>query len=108
MTNLQNLKVEIVFALLGKQTILQLEVPVGSSIEEVVNQSRIKEMYTSESLGSCPVGIWGEVKERSTLVGDGDRIELYRLLASDPKDKRRNLALLGKSMSQRNTLINLD
>ena len=108
MTKLQNLKVEVVFALTGEQTIIQLEVPIGSSIEGVINKSGIKEIYRSEVLEKCPVGIWGEAKERSTLIESGDRIELYRHLNCDPKDKRRELALLGKSLSQKNTLIDLD
>jgi putative ubiquitin-RnfH superfamily antitoxin RatB of RatAB toxin-antitoxin module len=35
------------------------------------------------------VGIYGEACGRERLVEDGDRIELYRPLAVDPKDSRR-------------------
>lgn len=108
MTKVQNYKAEVVFALEGEQTILLLEVPIGSRIEDVINKSGIKDIYPSETLDSCAVGIWGEVRERNTVIEDGDRIELYRLLHSDPKDKRRSLALLGKSMSQKGVLIDLD
>jgi hypothetical protein len=108
MTKVQNYKAEVVFALKGEQIILPLEVPIGSRIEDVINKSGIKDIYPSEPLNSCSVGIWGKVRERNTVIEDGDRIELYRLLHSDPKDRRRSLALLGKSMSQERVLIDLD
>jgi hypothetical protein len=108
MTKVQNYKAEVVFALKGEQIILPLEVPIGSRIEDVINKSGIKDRYPSEPLNSCAVGVWGKVRERNTVIEDGDRIELYRLLHSDPKDRRRSLALLGKSMSQKRVLIDLD
>ena len=108
MTKVQNYKAEVVFALKGEQIILPLEVPIGSRIEDVINKSGIKDIYPSEPLNSCAVGIWGKVRERNTVIEDGDRIELYRLLHSDPKDRRRSLALSGKSMSQKRALIDLD
>jgi len=108
MTKVKNYKAEVVFALKGEQIILPLEVPIGSRIEDVINKSGIKDIYPSEPLNSCSVGIWGKVRERNTVIEDGDRIELYRLLHSDPKDRRRSLALLGKSMSQKRALIDLD
>ena len=108
MTKVQNYKAEVVFTLKGEQIILPLEVPIGSRIEDVINKSGIKDIYPSEPLNSCAVGIWGKVRERNTVIEDGDRIELYRLLHSDPKDRRRSLALLGKSMSQKRALIDLD
>ncbi len=38
------------------------------------------------------VGIWGQVRPRSTILADGDRIELYRPLALDPRQRRRQRA----------------
>ena len=38
---------------------------------------------------SAPVGIYGEPCERSAEPREGDRIELYRPLISDPRDRRR-------------------
>jgi uncharacterized protein len=37
-------------------------------------------------------GIWGVRCERDTVPRDGDRIELYRPLAADPRDRRRQRA----------------
>jgi uncharacterized protein len=35
------------------------------------------------------VGIWGRICERSTLLRDHDRVEVYRPLLLDPKTARR-------------------
>jgi len=38
------------------------------------------------------VGIWGRLKARSAIPADGDRIELYRALSLDPRQRRRQRA----------------
>jgi uncharacterized protein len=38
---------------------------------------------------SAPVGIFGEARQRGDTFADGDRIELYRPLAHDPRERRR-------------------
>jgi uncharacterized protein len=37
----------------------------------------------------APVGIFGELRERQDVPADGDRIEIYRPLRSDPRQRRR-------------------
>jgi putative ubiquitin-RnfH superfamily antitoxin RatB of RatAB toxin-antitoxin module len=41
---------------------------------------------------SGTVGIWGQLKTRATVPVDGDRIELYRPLRVDPRQRRRERA----------------
>lgn len=38
---------------------------------------------------TAPVGIFGESRDRRDVPGDGDRIEIYRPLRSDPRQRRR-------------------
>ena len=38
---------------------------------------------------TAPVGIFGEPRERQDVPADGDRIEIYRPLRSDPRQRRR-------------------
>ena len=38
---------------------------------------------------SAPVGIYGKLRERHDIPQDGDRIEIYRPLHSDPRERRR-------------------
>jgi len=41
---------------------------------------------------SAPVGIFGELRSRADVPQDGDRIELYRPLRQDPRERRRERA----------------
>jgi len=38
---------------------------------------------------TAPVGIFGELRHRLDVPSDGDRIEIYRPLRSDPRERRR-------------------
>ena len=38
---------------------------------------------------AAAVGVWGVRCERSAVPRDGDRIEVYRPLSADPRDRRR-------------------
>ncbi|MGB8692158.1 MAG: RnfH family protein [Steroidobacteraceae bacterium] len=38
------------------------------------------------------VGIWGQCQARTAIPADGDRIELYRPLSADPRQRRRQRA----------------
>jgi uncharacterized protein len=38
---------------------------------------------------TAPVGVFGELRDRADRPMDGDRIELYRPLRSDPRERRR-------------------
>ncbi len=38
---------------------------------------------------TAPVGIFGEIRNRTDRPEDGDRIEIYRPLHSDPRERRR-------------------
>ncbi len=38
---------------------------------------------------TAPVGIFGEPRQRTDGYADGDRIELYRPLRRDPRERRR-------------------
>ncbi|MGH8211445.1 MAG: RnfH family protein [Steroidobacteraceae bacterium] len=39
---------------------------------------------------TAPVGIFGEPCDRQTVPVDGDRVEIYRPLRSDPRERRRD------------------
>jgi putative ubiquitin-RnfH superfamily antitoxin RatB of RatAB toxin-antitoxin module len=38
---------------------------------------------------TAPVGLFGELRARTEVFADGDRIELYRELPCDPRERRR-------------------
>ncbi|BDX06028.1 RnfH family protein [Planctobacterium marinum] len=85
-------KVEVVFALPEKQTLLDLMVVEGSTVESVIKQSGMLERYPEIDLTKNAVGIWNRTCKLQDETRDGDRIEIYRPLIADPKEARRRRA----------------
>jgi uncharacterized protein len=80
----------VVYALPQRQYRWALELPATARISDALAAARALESTTSViPWDSAPVGIFGEPRQRSDDFADGDRIELYRPLASDPRARRR-------------------
>jgi len=88
----KKIKVEIVYASESKQHLDQLEVNVGSTIEQVIDISGILFLFPKIDLLKQKVGIFGDIKDLNQVVSEGDRIEIYRPLKVDPKDARKRRA----------------
>ena len=99
MSNQNNIKVEVVFALKDKQELITISLSNFSTVVDAIKKSKIQEKYPDFDFDSCAVGIWSQVEQLTSILKDGDRVEIYRDLEDDPKEKRRRLALSGKSMS---------
>lgn len=85
------LKIEIIYHQADKS--LQrffVEAPMQSQIGELLAQSGIYETYPETR--SLPYGIFGKKVEADYVLKAGDRVEIYRPLTNDPKDKRRKRA----------------
>ena len=79
-------QVEVVYALAQREECVRVRVPEGATVREVLEESGLL------PLARGAVGIFGRVVEPDTRVADGDRIEIYRPLAADPKEARRRRA----------------
>jgi putative ubiquitin-RnfH superfamily antitoxin RatB of RatAB toxin-antitoxin module len=90
--------VEVVFATPERQELIKIQVPAESSVREAVVISGMASLFPEHDLEKCRMGIWGIEVHDDRCVGQGDRIELYRALAIDPRDARRLLAAEGRSM----------
>lgn len=89
--------VDVVYALAEQQTLLSVTVPAGSSIEFVIHASGILTLYPEIDLTFNKVGIFSKfVTSLAQPVQDGDRVEIYRPLASDPTEARRLRAVKRK------------
>ncbi len=80
--------VELIYALLDKQTINTIKVKEGSSINDVIDQSGILIEYPEIDLSINKVGIYNQIKKLDELVKNGDRVEIYRPLIANPKEER--------------------
>lgn len=72
-----------------RQLVLDVEVSADATVGAVIEAARAVAADATVAWDSAAVGIFGEVCARTVVPRDGDRIELYRPLAIDPKAARR-------------------
>lgn len=82
------LTVQVCYALPECQTLLDVAVPAGATIEAAIRQSGILQQHPDIDLEHQRVGIFGKLKSLDTEVRAHDRIEIYRPLKADPKVAR--------------------
>lgn len=71
---------------------LTLELQAGATVIEALDVAQIH--ATHPETKTMPVGIYGKQVALNTVLKEGDRIEIYRPLSLDPKEKRRQKARL--------------
>ncbi len=86
------MKVEVVYALPDKQSLLSLDVSPGTTVEQAICQSGILSMYPEINLAVNKVGIFSKPSTLNTELREFDRVEIYRPLIADPKEVRRRKA----------------
>jgi len=86
------ISVEIVYATAERQELIAIQVEEGTTVAGAIALSSIARFFPDDNLQRCPVGIWGRLVEKSLVLQDGDRIELYRALQKDPREARRERA----------------
>jgi uncharacterized protein len=82
----------VAFALPGRQYLWNVELPAGARIAEALAAARSQApaaLAAQVPWDSAAVGIFGELRSRSDSCADGDRIEIYRPLGGDPRQRRR-------------------
>ena len=92
------IEVEVVFAVADRQRLVRVDLPSGASVDDAIEKSAMAGHFPAENLDTLEVGIWGRVVSRDRVLCDGDRVEIYRPLALDPRDARRQLAAMGRTM----------
>ena len=83
------MQVEIVFALPERQVLQTLELPIGSTVADAIQRSALAQEFPEVDIDQLQAGVWGKLVERSRVLLDGDRVELYRPLVIDPREARR-------------------
>lgn len=85
----ERIAVEVAWAGPGQQWVVALEVPVGTSLRGALERARIDERLAAAELAAASYGIFGVLRDLDTPLAAGDRVEIYRPLADDPKLIRR-------------------
>lgn len=86
------LHVQVCYALPNRQTLCDLSIPTGATIQIAILRSGLLQIFPEIDLTTCRVGIHGKLKPLDAALRDGDRIEIYRPLIADPKESRRKRA----------------
>ena len=80
----------VVYALRAAQLQWSLTLPAEARIADALAAARaLAGAPVAVPWDEAPVGIFGELRARAELFADGDRIELYRPLRRDPRERRR-------------------
>jgi len=94
------IKIEVLYALPFQQTLLTVDVPAGTTVEDAITISGILEKYPAIDLSVNKVGIFSKLSKLDVVLRDRDRVEIYRSLIADPKEVRRKRAEEGKVMKK--------
>jgi uncharacterized protein len=94
------IRVAVVYAERDRQTLIELEVPAGTTAAEAVARAALRQAHPGIPADAA-IGIHGRLVKPDVVLAAGDRVELYRPLPADPKDTRRRLAREGRTMGAR-------
>lgn len=83
------MQVEVVYARPEQQTLLTVSVPEAATVAEAVRRSGILEAHPEIAWPDVEVGIFGARVSAGQGLRNGDRVEIYRPLVVDPKQRRR-------------------
>jgi hypothetical protein len=75
-------RVEVIYALPSEQRVVTVELEEGATAADAVAASGLKVDFSG-------IGMHGKRVAPETRLADGDRVELLRALAVDPKEARR-------------------
>jgi uncharacterized protein len=95
-----NKRCVVAYATREHQYLWTVDLPTQATVGEAISTARGFAADTRTTRGTreeieqipwdtAPVGIFGELCDRQTVPADGDRIEIYRPLQSDPRERRR-------------------
>lgn len=100
MENVDDIPVEVSYALPEEQIIVKLQVQRGTTLVEAVKRSGILQRFPEIDLQKNKVGIFGKINKQDYVLREGDRVEIYRPLIADPKEIRKQRAAEGKRMKK--------
>lgn len=100
---MHKIDVSIVYATRERQWLFETTVARGTSALELFEMSGFAEQVPDLQIANpqeLDFGVYADKIEPDYLLEQGDRVEIYRPLLADPKEVRRQLALVGKTMGK--------
>ena len=81
--------VEVIYALPGRAVMKAYRVNSPASVADVLALAAADPDFSGIDVIGSAVGVFGSAVSRDRILRPGDRVELYRGLAADPKEARR-------------------
>ncbi|MGB6307273.1 MAG: RnfH family protein [Steroidobacteraceae bacterium] len=95
------IRVEIAYAEPQRAIVKTLSLPAGSRIADALRAAALDPDFKGVDLVNSPLGVFGIAAGKDYVLKEGDRIEIYRPLAADPKDARRSRVQQARKTRQR-------
>jgi putative ubiquitin-RnfH superfamily antitoxin RatB of RatAB toxin-antitoxin module len=89
---LATLRVEVIYAAAGVAEAVSLRLPDNATLRDAIAASGLLERHPEIDLARHKCGVFGKLRPLDSAVRDGERVEIYRPLAMDPKEARRKRA----------------
>ena len=86
------MRILVAIARRERQELIELDLPEGSTVADALRAAAVE---------AQSFGVWSRPCPPETRLREGDRVEVYRPLAADPKQARRNRARLKPSTRSR-------
>ena len=96
----ETIAVEVACAEAARQTVIALDVEAGCTAGDAIRRSGIFARHPGIDPKECGIGIFGHEVPADRILQAGDRVEVLRPLADDPRERRRRLARQGRSMGR--------
>lgn len=87
MSDAELINVEVAYALPTQQYLFALQVPKGTTAEQAIDLSPLLKEQPDVAIEQ--IGIFSRPVPKDTLLREGDRVEVYRPLKADPRERRR-------------------
>ncbi len=84
--------VEVAYAGAARQVVRRVALPAGSTVMQAIEASGLARDIPGLVIDPAHLGIFSRKATPDQLVGEGDRVEIYRPLTLDPKEARRRRA----------------
>jgi uncharacterized protein len=88
--------ISVVYALADDQEVVELTVPATTTVAEAIERSGLLGRFPEIAAAPLNCAVYSRVVEPTSVVGEGDRIEILRPLLIDPKENRRQVAAAAK------------
>ena len=85
-------RIEVVYARPDRQRVVELPLQDGMTASQAVEVSGLAREFPEIVERPLQLGIFGKCVDAHRLLVDGDRVEIYRPLPDDPKERRRRRA----------------